>query len=464
MSNYTKENLKEILPSQVKPGTLAIKIGNEVFTAGNVIIKSNSVEEEGGNAGGEGGGNVSQSNFELVKITEYTPYQPEFSEIEKVIVQGPGNYENEYGDSYDFSVIDGTYEVTDDTKHLTGISRIYKQLNGNNYLRAKKQSEDDVFWYIYHQVVEYPYDSIVYFYSLDIPEGSNNWYSDWMGMIPVTITVTNATYPEQQQVLYGIKAEDYDFASKKFSFVGSPIPLSGFEKTPSVSGVYAMKEQKLFGNMITYVDDFVGGATLFAIEAAQGVNDLVNGGSPTIYGDGQEVLQDGEFCFDNVRAFQYMSNKNLEDIHDFTIEMDYCVNSGVTGYTGLFCSGDGWYNGAFIIQWGRYGYAPSLHWNGVTETAIGESNQSVVNDGKYHHLAITRKGSLICGFVDGKKHTIANSDVALNLNIISKIYVGVNKVDGPFFPGRMKHFRVCNVAIYEEDFSDDLPYWVGATI
>ena len=26
------ENLKEVLPSQVKPGTLAIKIGNEIFT------------------------------------------------------------------------------------------------------------------------------------------------------------------------------------------------------------------------------------------------------------------------------------------------------------------------------------------------------------------------------------------------------------------------------------------------
>ena len=71
---------------------------------------------------------------------------------------------------------------------------------------------------------------------------------------------------------------------------------------------------------------------------------------------------------------------------------------------------------------------------------------------------------MICGFVDGKKHTIANSDVALNLNIISEIYVGVNKVDSPFFPGRMKHFRVCNAAIYEEDFSDALPYWIGGTI
>lgn len=37
MSNYTKDNLLNIAPSDISAGTLAIKIGNEVFTAGNVV-------------------------------------------------------------------------------------------------------------------------------------------------------------------------------------------------------------------------------------------------------------------------------------------------------------------------------------------------------------------------------------------------------------------------------------------
>ena len=40
MSNYTKENLIQIPPSAVPAGTLAIKVGNEIFTPGNIRIAS----------------------------------------------------------------------------------------------------------------------------------------------------------------------------------------------------------------------------------------------------------------------------------------------------------------------------------------------------------------------------------------------------------------------------------------
>lgn len=38
MSNYTKENLLNIEPSNVPAGTLLMKVGNEIFTAGSVEI------------------------------------------------------------------------------------------------------------------------------------------------------------------------------------------------------------------------------------------------------------------------------------------------------------------------------------------------------------------------------------------------------------------------------------------
>ena len=38
MSNYTSQNLIDISPSRVPAGTLAIRIGDDVFTAGSVSI------------------------------------------------------------------------------------------------------------------------------------------------------------------------------------------------------------------------------------------------------------------------------------------------------------------------------------------------------------------------------------------------------------------------------------------
>ena len=49
MSNYTKQNLVPVPPSQTTAGTLAIKVGDVVFTAGNVTSG--------------GGGGLSQIDF-----------------------------------------------------------------------------------------------------------------------------------------------------------------------------------------------------------------------------------------------------------------------------------------------------------------------------------------------------------------------------------------------------------------
>lgn len=48
MSNYTNENLINVPASNVPAGTLAMKVGDNIFTAGNVVISSS-----GGSGGGE---------------------------------------------------------------------------------------------------------------------------------------------------------------------------------------------------------------------------------------------------------------------------------------------------------------------------------------------------------------------------------------------------------------------------
>ena len=50
----------------------------------------------------------------------------------------------------------------------------------------------------------------------------------------------------------------------------------------------------------------------------------------------------------------------------------------------------------------------------------------------------------------------------LNFAIQNSLSVGVQHVENEIFPGRMKHFRICNFAAYTEAFSGNLPYWVGA--
>jgi hypothetical protein len=213
----------------------------------------------------------------------------------------------------------------------------------------------------------------------------------------------------------------------------------------------------LFDNI---VNNFPGGASLFAIDANVGINDLVGGGAPTLVGSG-EVLQNGEFCFDNTRAFDYVIGESLSDLKEFTIEMDYTITSNATGYCGMFGNKNSWSTMCVCIQWGRSGYRPAMFWNDYFDTTTGGAEHSEwVNDGVYHHVAMVKKGETVTLYSEGKKiadYTGATKN--LNLAIENLLAVGTQHVENQIFPGRMKHFRVIGSAIYDGDF--DVPEWVG---
>ena len=59
MSNYTKENLIAIPPTAVPAGTLAIKVGDEIFTPGNIKIGSG-----GGDNGTDSGATILLAHFD----------------------------------------------------------------------------------------------------------------------------------------------------------------------------------------------------------------------------------------------------------------------------------------------------------------------------------------------------------------------------------------------------------------
>lgn len=235
----------------------------------------------------------------------------------------------------------------------------------------------------------------------------------------------------------------------------------GTSYVPVVGGIYSadalVKVSGLFDNI---VNNFPGSASLFAIDASVGINDLVQGGAPTLVGSG-EVLQNGEFCFDSTRALDYTIGDTMSALKDFTIEMDYTVTSDQTGYCGLVGNKSSWSTMCICIQWGRSGYRPAMFWNDYFDTQTGgNEHPEWVNDGKYHHVAYVRKGDTCMLFSDGEKiaeYSGATKD--LNLAIEHLLAVGTQHVENQIFPGRMKHFRVLGEALYDGKF--DIPEWVG---
>jgi hypothetical protein len=447
MANYTKDNLLAIAKEDVPIGSLAIKIGDEVFPL----------------TVGKGG-----SGFELAKVTEYTPYRAALTAPEKVIISGIGTVEGEWGDSADFSDINGTYTVTDDTKYLSGLKRIYKQDGGNYYLRGYDPAdyaspEYGAYWCITQNASNSRWEARAVFDGESIPSGTNTWYSDMLGNVSIPTEVTNTTYPEQPLVLKGQKVNAYDPETRIWDISDSISSFSGHEKTPVPDNVFACIDGRLIGNAIAYINEFPSKAALFAIDASKGVNDLVNGGSPTIFGDAQEVLRDGEFCFDNVRALDYAIGASMSALQDFTIEMDYTITSSSSGYYGFFGNRSVWTDMNCHLQWGRAGYRPAMFWYGYVEgQSGGAEHPEWCNDGKYHHVAYVRHNGVLLLFSDGVEITrYSPVNVPLNFSIEGVLGIGVQHVENSILPGRMKHFRVVPNAVYTADFSNDIPAWVG---
>jgi hypothetical protein len=235
----------------------------------------------------------------------------------------------------------------------------------------------------------------------------------------------------------------------------------GTSYVPVVGGIYSadalVQVSGLFDNI---VNRFPGSASLFAIDANIGINDLVTGTAPTLIGSG-EVLQNGEFCFDNTRAFDYVIGKTMSDLKEFTIEMDYTITSDATGALGFFGNKSSWSSMFICIQWGRSGRRPVMFWNDYfTITTGGPTHDDWVNDGIYHHVAMVKKGEVVTLYSEGKAiATYEGATKSLNLAIENLLAVGTQHVENQIFPGRMKHFRVIGSAIYDGDF--DVPEWVG---
>lgn len=244
-----------------------------------------------------------------------------------------------------------------------------------------------------------------------------------------------------------------------WSFDDNEVELSyGNSLNPVVGKVYDANATLRIGSL--FKKDVLWETSIFALKSSSGINEIINNIEPETTDEIEEILSNGEFCFDGSRYLKYIVS--IGKLNDFTVEFDVKVTGESYGYAGLCCNHTSWTTDAFIIQWGRYGAKPSLHWNsGSGEVPFGNDYSSWINDGKYHHIAVVKSGNNVNGYIDGQKFFIGTTTRQLDLSSFGGFVVGGNTVDHAYFPGRIKHFRIFDKAIYDDSFDDSLPSWVG---
>lgn len=421
MSNYTKDNLLAIAKEDVPVGSLAIKVGDEVFP---LTI-------------GKGG---SADFYKCAAV-----HGPQ--KVTYINVSGAGT-----------AAVNGDYEKTSFTSGTGG--EVWKHRTADYYYY-----EYEGYWCIHsdyntfgESALYYTWDGNEwhpgYDYGTDSPTGASP--------APTVSRRTETLDADVPKTWDGYKAVLTDGVYMFEDTVTEGLTY-GNGYTPTVKKIYN-GDATIAVSKVWKGNAFDTSDSLFAIDASKGVNDLVSGGSPTIFGDGQEVLINGEFCFDYARALDYTIGASMSALQDFTIEMDYTITSNRTGFLGFCGNKKSWSTMCFCIQWGRSGYRPAMFWNDYFDTTTGGAEHpDWINDGKYHHVAMVRRGDVIKLYSDGISIAqYSGATIPFNLAIENMLCVGAQHVENAILPGRMKHFRVVPNAVYTEDFSDDIPAWVGA--
>lgn len=196
-----------------------------------------------------------EAGFQLVKVTNYNPAREGFTAPGTVTFSGMGTVESEWGDSADFSDVNGTYTVTDDTKYLSGLTRVYKQEGGKYYLcgydpSGEEFAEYSAHWYVSETVGGYGSSAKMSCYSsAEIPSGTVNWSNDNIGSFPVTTTITNETISSLAETSLAQSVTAFDPETAEWT-EGDSVDISSYSVTPSTNGIYFAQDGKLIGQLI----------------------------------------------------------------------------------------------------------------------------------------------------------------------------------------------------------------------
>jgi hypothetical protein len=121
---YNPES-KELIVAEAEAPTVS---GNKVTIHVGYNATEQIIETEGGGTSSAGGG-----TFDVVKVTEYSPYVPAYPEqigyVFDLDMQWY-NWETSVEEPYDASAYEGLYTVTEETKSCMGFGRVFKNANG----------------------------------------------------------------------------------------------------------------------------------------------------------------------------------------------------------------------------------------------------------------------------------------------------------------------------------------------
>lgn len=328
-----------------------------------------------------------QGGFKLAKITEYIPYRSELTAPEKVVISGMGTVESEWGDSADFSDVNGTYTVTDDTKYLSGLKRVYKQEGGEYYLRGYdpadyEYSDYDAYWCITQYTGNSRYEAKAVFDGENIPSGTNTWYSDMLGNISIPTEVTNTAYPEQPFVLTGRIVteitEDAVLVSEQ------EVSFSDFEHLPYIGGIYVTVGDTLKGRDIGVLY-WQSPQNMTSNESDEG---FIVDQSTSYSGDATNAYK----CFDgNVSLGSYSSGtyNSMDGVEEAWISMSL-IKSKKINYIRLCSAGydNGCQPASFVLE----GCNDGVSWVSIlTVDGLTKSWWNTPNVGAFHEWSVEGK-------------------------------------------------------------------------
>lgn len=237
-------------------------------------------------------------------------------------------------------------------------------------------------------------------------------------------------------------------------------PYTGTE--PGLSGYYKFDQGIAFGNntLINFLNDsstpqFNGDLLNFALVAN------VFGTDPSNWVDGCFIDPDSciyrnELQFDGIDDYANINSvqNDLSGSNDFTVEF---LMRGITANQGsvrtsLFAvnSSDGSVNrfmlslGGFSTQTGNLVVTDVNQW-GTQNDFI---SQTVIGDGKCHHIAYVRSGNTGIIYIDGNQvgtHNISYSFAASDVYSIGQEYDAPNATPSQFYNGAIDEFRIWNI-------------------
>ena len=204
--------------------------------------------------------------FDIVKVTEYSPYVPAYPEqlgyVFDLDVTGY-NYDTGAQEPYDASAYEGLYTVTDDTKSNLYFGRVYKNANGKylyafTYDRWEMANDEDnnAQWCIADDIGYSP-DSGAFMYSDTVEKGTlPGSIAQWSSMMyiinscTITVQVTHQATEPIPMTLNGAKTVRYDVDTRTWIDGNSSSPYTRFESEPIVDWYYAGTDSSLFGSAI----------------------------------------------------------------------------------------------------------------------------------------------------------------------------------------------------------------------